>query len=125
MVIQGPHNAKLHAELDYSYQNPSKMTICTTFSDKYLEKLGFPRWHLTAILDMVIQGPHNAKLHAELDYSYQNPSKMTICTTFSDKYLEKLGFPRWHLTAILDMVILGTSKCKTTCKNGFLIPENL
>ena len=49
-----------------SYQKASKMTFCTTFSDNYLEKLGFPRWHLMAILDMVIWGPQNAKLLAKM-----------------------------------------------------------
>ena len=70
MVIRGPHNAKIHAELDSSYQKTSKMTYCTTFSDNYLEKLGFQRWHLAAILDMVIWGSQNAKPLAEMDSSY-------------------------------------------------------
>ena len=66
----------------------SKMTYCTTFSDNYLEKLGFPRWHLAAILDMVIWGPQNAKLLAEMDSSYQKTSKIAYCTTFCDTYLK-------------------------------------
>ena len=88
MVVPGPHNSKIHAELDSSYQNPSKMTYCTTFSDNYLEVLGFPRWHLTVILDMVIYGPENAKLLAEMDSSYQKTSKTTYFTTFCDNYLK-------------------------------------
>ena len=63
MVIRGPHNAKIHAGLDTSYQKTTKMAYCTTFSDDNLEKCGFPRCHLMAILDMVIWGPQNAKLH--------------------------------------------------------------
>ena len=59
---------------------------------------------MAAILDMVILDPHNAKIHTELDSSYQKTSKITYCKTFSDTYLEKLGFPRWHLAAMLDMV---------------------
>ena len=84
MIIRGPHNAKIHAELDSSYQNPSKMTYCTTFIDNYLEKLGFPSWHQ----DMVIWGPQNAKLIAEMDSSYQKTSKTTYCTTFCGNYLK-------------------------------------
>ena len=88
MVILGPHNANMHAELDSSYQKTSKMSYCTTFSDNNLEKLVFPRWHLAAILDMVIWGPQNAKLLAEMDSSYQKTSKTTYCTTPSDNYLK-------------------------------------
>ena len=88
MVIRGPHNAKIYAELDSSYQNPSKMTYCTKFSDNFLEKLGFPRWHLAAILDMVIWGPQNAKSLAETGSSYQKTSKTTYCTTYCDNYLK-------------------------------------
>ena len=69
-------------------RKPSKMTYCTTFSDNYLEKLGFQRWHLVVILNMVIWGPQNAKLLAEMDSSYQKTSKMTYCTTFCDIYLK-------------------------------------
>ena len=72
----------------YTKQKTSIMTYCTTFSGNYLEKLGFPRWHLAAILDMVIWGPQNAKLLAEMDYSYQKTSKTTYCTTFCDNYLK-------------------------------------
>ena len=64
------------------------MTYCTTFSDNYLEKLGFPRWRPAAILGMVIWGPKNAKLLAEMDSSYQKTSKMAYCTTFCDNYLK-------------------------------------
>ena len=60
----------------------SKMTYCTTFNYNYLEKLGFPRWHLAAILNMVILGPQNAELLAEMDSSYQKTSKTTYCTKF-------------------------------------------
>ena len=84
----GPYNANLHAELDSSYQQTSKMTYCTTFGDNYLEKLGFPRWHFAAILDMFIWGPQNAKPLAEIDSSYQKSSKMTYCATFCDKYFK-------------------------------------
>ena len=86
-------------------------------------KIFFLRWRLVAILDMVIQGPNNAKIHAELDSSYQKNSKMIYCTTFSDDYLERSGFPRLHWGGHLGNGYLGTSKCKTTCRNGFLIPE--
>ena len=67
---------------------PSKMTYCTTFSDYYLDKLGFPRWHLAAIFNMVILRPPNAnaKLPAEMDTAYQKTSKTTYCTTFCDNY---------------------------------------
>ena len=37
MVIWGPQNAKLLAEMDSSYQKTSKMTYCTTFCDNYLK----------------------------------------------------------------------------------------
>ena len=70
MVIRGPHNAKIHAELDSSYRKTSKTKYCKTFSDNYLEKLGFLRWHLAAILDILIWGPQNAKPLAEMDASY-------------------------------------------------------
>ena len=73
--------------LDSPYQKTSKMTYCATFSDNYLEKLGFPRWHMAAILDMVILGSQNAKLHAEMDSSHQKTSKRTCCSTF-----KKLAF---------------------------------
>ena len=33
---------------------------------------------LVAILDMVIQGSHNAKIHAEMDSSYQKTFKWHI-----------------------------------------------
>ena len=66
----------------------TKMTYCTTFSDDNLEKLGFPRWHLTVILDMVIWGPQNAKLLVEMDSSCQKTCKTTYCTTFFDNYLK-------------------------------------
>ena len=88
MVIGGNHKAKIHAELDSSYENPSKMTYSTTFSDNYSEKFGFPRWHLVAILDMLIRRPQNAKLLAEMDSSYLETSKMTYCTTLCDSYLK-------------------------------------
>ena len=78
MVMPGPRNAKIHTELDSAYQKTSKMTHCTTLSDNYLEKLRFPRRHLAAILDMVIWGPQNAKLLAEMDSSYQKPLKRHI-----------------------------------------------
>ena len=92
MVIPGHYNAKIHVELDSSYQKTCKMTYCTVFCDNYLEMLGFPRWHLVAILDMVIRGPQNAKLLAEMDFSYRKTYKMTYCTTFCDNYLKKLVF---------------------------------
>ena len=88
MVIRGPNNAKIHEEFDFSYQNPTKMTYCTTFSDSCLEKAGFPRWHLAAIYDMVIWGPQNAKLLCEIDPSYQKTSRTTYCQTFCDNYLK-------------------------------------
>ena len=88
MVIRGSHNAKIHAEFDSSYQKTSKMTYCTTFSNNYLEKLGFPRYHLAAIFDMGIWGPQNAKLLAGMDSLYQKTSKMIYCTTFCDNYLK-------------------------------------
>ena len=89
MVIRGPHNAKLHAELDFSNQKICKMTYCTVFCDNYLEKLGFPKWHLVAMMNMVIWGHQNAKILAEMDSSYQNTSKMTYCTTICDNYLKR------------------------------------
>ena len=88
MLIRDPNNAKIDAELDSSYQKTLKMTYCTTFSDNYLEKIGFPRWHLADILDMVIWGTKNAKLLAEMDSSYQETSETTYCTTFCDNYLK-------------------------------------
>ena len=88
MVIPGPHNAKIQAELDCSYQKTSKMTLHNIQLHFFLEKLGFPRWHLAAILEMAILGPQNAKLLAEMDFSYQKTSKMTYCTTFCDNYLK-------------------------------------
>ena len=87
MVIRGPYTAKIHTESDSSYQQTYKMTHCTTFSDNYLEKLGFPCLHLAAILNMVMLGPQNAKPLAEMDSSYQKTSKTTYCTTFCDNYL--------------------------------------
>ena len=54
----------------------------------FLEKLGFPRWHLAAILNMVIPGRQNAKLLAEMDSSYQKTSKTTYCTIFCDTDLK-------------------------------------
>ena len=63
-----------------------------TFSDNYLEMLGFPIWHLVAILDMVIWGAQNAKPLAEMDSLYQKTSKTTYCTTFWDNYLKKFVF---------------------------------
>ena len=86
--IRGPHNAKIHAELDSSYRKTTKMTYCTSFSDNNLEKSGFPRWHLAAILDMVIWGPQNAKLLAKMDSLYPKTSKTTYCTTSCDNYLK-------------------------------------
>ena len=93
---------KNNAELDSSYQQTSKMAYFTTFSDNYLEKLGFPRWHLVVSLDMVIRVTQNAKPLAEMDSSYQKTSKTTYCTTFCDNYL-KIIFPRCRLVAILNL----------------------
>ena len=62
------------------------------------------------------------KIHAELDSSYQKTSKMTYCITFSDNYLEKFGFPSG---GHLGNCYLGSLKCKTTYRHGFLIPETL
>ena len=69
-------------------RKPLKMTYCTTFSDNYLEKFSFQMWHLVAILDMVIWGPQNEKLLAEMDSSYKKTSKTTYCTTFCYNYLK-------------------------------------
>ena len=74
---------------------------------------------------MVIRGPHNAKIHAELDSSYQKTCKMTYCTVFRDSYLEKVRLSRMASGGHLGYGYLGASKCKTTCRNGFLIPKTL
>ena len=37
MVILGPQNTKLLAEMDFSYQKTSETTYCTTFCDNYLK----------------------------------------------------------------------------------------
>ena len=102
LVIRGPHNAKVHAKLDSSYQKTSKMTLYSIQLQFFLEKFGFPRWHLATILGMVIWGTQKAKLLAEMDSSYQKTTKTTYCTTFCSNYLQ-VSYLRCHLAAILDL----------------------
>ena len=85
VVIRGPHNAKLRTGLDSSYQKTSKMTYCTTFCSNNLKKIRLPRWHLAAILDMVIQD-------LKMQNYMQNwiPHTTTYCIAFCDNYLKSL-----------------------------------
>ena len=58
---------------------------------------------------MVIRGPHNTKIHAELDSLYQKTPKMTYCTSFSDNYLEKCDFSKMASGGHLGYCYLGAS----------------